>query len=88
MCTPSHALFFAFDWFFRQGSVQLRAVPVAAHFSDDSDITNVPLNVQFPHGLLVAMSDKKPSIITAGRICWAAKCGARSRRFSIRDMLM
>ena len=38
---------------------ELKVVPVAAHFSDGSDLTNVPLNAQFPHGLFVAMSDNK-----------------------------
>jgi 3-phytase len=38
---------------------ELKAVPVAAHFSDGSDVTNVPLNKQFPHGLFVAMSDNR-----------------------------
>lgn len=55
-----------FRFFPRQGTAaspnahpELRAVPVAAHFSDGSDVTNVPLNAQFPHGLFVAMSDNK-----------------------------
>jgi 3-phytase len=37
----------------------VRAVPVAAHFSDGSDVTSVPLNAQFSHGLFVAMSDNR-----------------------------
>lgn len=55
-----------FRFFARQGTAadpnaypELRAVKVAAHFSDGSDVTNVPLNAQFPHGLFVAMSDNK-----------------------------
>ncbi|MBJ6142227.1 phytase [Hymenobacter sp. BT559] len=55
-----------FRFFPRQGTAadpnahpELRAVKVAAHFSDGSDVTNVPLNAQFPHGLFVAMSDNK-----------------------------
>ncbi|GAB3635888.1 phytase [Hymenobacter arcticus] len=55
-----------FRFFPRQGTAanphahpELRAVPVAAHFSDGSDVTNVPLNAQFPHGLFVAMSDNR-----------------------------
>jgi 3-phytase len=55
-----------FRFFPRQGTAadpnaypELRAVPVAAHFSDGSDVTNVPLNQQFPHGLFVAMSDNR-----------------------------
>lgn len=55
-----------FRFFPRQGTAadpnaypELKAVPVAAHFSDGSDVTNVPLNAQFPHGLFVAMSDNK-----------------------------
>ncbi len=55
-----------FRIFPRQGTVadpnaypELRVVKVAAHFSDGSDVTNVPLNAQFPHGLFVAMSDNK-----------------------------
>jgi len=55
-----------FRFFPRQGTAtdpnaypELKAVLVAAHFSDGSDITNVPLNAQFPHGLFVAMSDNK-----------------------------
>ena len=55
-----------FRFFPRQGTAadpnaypELRAVPVAAPFSDGSDVTNVPLNAQFPHGLFVAMSDNR-----------------------------
>jgi 3-phytase len=55
-----------FRFFPRQGTAadpnahpELRMVKVAAHFSDGSDITNVPLNAQFPHGLFVAMSDNR-----------------------------
>ncbi|MGI4865095.1 MAG: phytase [Janthinobacterium lividum] len=55
-----------FRFFARQGTAadpnahpELKAVKVAAHFSDGSDVTNVPLNAQFPHGLFVAMSDNK-----------------------------
>ncbi|RYY20267.1 MAG: phytase [Cytophagaceae bacterium] len=55
-----------FRFFPRQGTAadpnaypELRAVPVAAHFSDGSDVTNVALNQQFPHGLFVAMSDNR-----------------------------
>ena len=55
-----------FRFFPRQGTAadanaypELRMVKVAAHFSDGSDVTNVPLNAQFPHGLFVAMSDNK-----------------------------
>jgi 3-phytase len=55
-----------FRFFPRQGTAadpnahpELRAVKVAAHFSDGSDVTNVPLNAQFPHGLFVAMSDNR-----------------------------
>jgi len=55
-----------FRFFPRQGTVadpnahpELRMVKVAAHFSDGSDVTNVPLNAQFPHGLFVAMSDNR-----------------------------
>ena len=55
-----------FRFFPRQGTAadpnsypELKAVKVAAHFSDGSDVTNVPLNAQFPHGLFVAMSDNK-----------------------------
>ncbi|TPG65962.1 phytase [Hymenobacter nivis] len=55
-----------FRFFPRQGTPadpnahpELRAVKVAAHFSDGSDVTNVPLNPQFPHGMFVAMSDNK-----------------------------
>jgi 3-phytase len=55
-----------FRFFPRQGTAanphahpELKAVAVAAHFSDGSDVTNVPLNAQFPHGLFVAMSDNK-----------------------------
>jgi 3-phytase len=55
-----------FRFFPREGTAadpnvhpELRAVKVAAHFSDGSDVTNVPLNAQFPHGLFVAMSDNK-----------------------------
>jgi 3-phytase len=55
-----------FRFFSRQGTAadpnahpELRMVKVAAHFSDGSDVTNVPLNAQFPHGLFVAMSDNR-----------------------------
>ncbi|WP_223649320.1 phytase [Hymenobacter psoromatis] len=55
-----------FRFFPRQGTAadpnahpELRVVKVAAHFSDGSDVTNVPLNAQFPHGMFVAMSDNK-----------------------------
>lgn len=55
-----------FRFFPRQGTPantneypELKTVKVAAHFSDGSDVTNVPLNPQFPHGLFVAMSDNK-----------------------------
>jgi 3-phytase len=55
-----------FRFFPRQGTAadpnahpELRMVKVAAHFSDGSDVTNVPLNGQFPHGLFVAMSDNR-----------------------------
>lgn len=55
-----------FRFFPRQGTAadpnaypELRVAKVAAHFSDGSDATNVPLNAQFPHGLFVAMSDNK-----------------------------
>ena len=37
----------------------LKVVKVAAQFSDGSDATSVALGRQFPHGLLVAMSDDK-----------------------------
>jgi 3-phytase len=55
-----------FRFFLRQGTAanpnahpEVRAVPVAAHFSDGSDVTSVPLNAQFSHGLFVAMSDNR-----------------------------
>ena len=55
-----------FRFFPRQGTAanpnaypELKVLKVAAHFSDGSDVTNVPLNAQFPHGLFVAMSDNK-----------------------------
>ena len=55
-----------FRFFPRQGTAadpnahpELKVVKVAAHFSDGSDVTNVPLNAQFPHGMFVAMSDNK-----------------------------
>ena len=38
---------------------ELKAVKVAAHFSDGSDVTSVALNPQFPHGMFVAMSDNR-----------------------------
>ena len=34
-------------------------MPVAAHFGDGSDVTNVLLNAQFPHGLFVALSGNR-----------------------------
>jgi 3-phytase len=37
----------------------LKVVKVAALVSDGSDVTNVPLGKQFPHGLFVAMSEGK-----------------------------
>lgn len=37
----------------------LKVVKVAAQVSDGSDVTNVPLGPQFPHGLFVAMSEGK-----------------------------
>jgi 3-phytase len=37
----------------------VKVVTVAANHSDGSDITNVPLNDTFKHGLFVAMSDDK-----------------------------
>jgi 3-phytase len=37
----------------------LKVVKVAAQVSDGSDVTNVPLGKQFPHGLFVAMSNDK-----------------------------
>lgn len=37
----------------------LKVVKVAAQVSDGSDVTNVPLGKQFPHGLFVTMSEGK-----------------------------
>jgi hypothetical protein len=37
----------------------LKIVKVASQISDGSDVTNVPLGKQFPHGLFVAMSEGK-----------------------------
>ncbi|OUJ72733.1 phytase [Hymenobacter crusticola] len=37
----------------------LKTVKVAAQISDGSEVTNVPLNKQFSHGLFVAMSEGK-----------------------------
>jgi 3-phytase len=55
-----------FRFFPRQGTTadpnaypELKAVKVAAHFSDGSDVTNVALNAQFPHGMFVVMSDNR-----------------------------
>jgi 3-phytase len=38
---------------------ELKAVKVAAHYSDGSDVTSTLLNQQFSHGLFVAMSDNR-----------------------------
>ena len=37
----------------------MKVVRVAAQISDGSDVTNVALNKQFPHGMFVAMSENK-----------------------------
>lgn len=37
----------------------LKVVKVTAQVSDGSDVTNVPLGKQFPHGLFVTMSEGK-----------------------------
>lgn len=38
---------------------EIKAVEVAAHYSDGSDVTSTPLGPQFPHGLFVVMSDNR-----------------------------
>lgn len=55
-----------FQVFRREGTIDkpfehklLKIVPVAARQSDGSDVTNVPLNATFKHGLFAVMSDDK-----------------------------
>lgn len=57
----------------------VKVVKVASHESDGSDITGLPLNSDFPHGLFVAMSDNQ----TFGLYSWDDIAGKDLKRAKV-----